>query len=368
MNDKPTILCVDDEPTNLRFLMEILKGSYKVYLAPSGERALTFLENRIPDLILLDIEMPQMDGYEVIRIIKETPEWNDIPIIFLTGLEGRDKEQAAFDLGAVDYILKPISAGIVKARAGLHIELEQYRKRLEEAVEMRTNQLYRTQDAILDMLANMTSYRDNETGAHIKRTTFYCEAIVDILMDKNYPGYEMDVEYGSSIIKSAKLHDIGKVALVDNILLKPGRLTPEEFEMIKLHPLYGSQIIDNAVEDLGDTSSFLNVAREIIIGHHEKWDGSGYPYRLTSTEITLSARIMAIADVYDALISERPYKKAFSHETALNIIREDAGTHFDPTLVELCSDIFPLFEQIALDHRDDDGLPPTPEELRKLLK
>lgn len=350
---KPVILCVDDEPTNLRFLMEILKGDYTVYLSPSGERALRFLQSRTPDLILLDVEMPGMSGYEVIKEIKQNPMWKDIPIIFLTGLEGRDNEQTAFDLGAVDYILKPISVGIVKARAGLHIELETYRKNLEYLVGLRTTQLNRTQDCILDMLANMTSYRDNETGAHIKRTTYYCQAIIENLIQKNHPDYQVSQEYAESIIKSAKLHDIGKVAVPDNILLKPGKLTPEEFDQIKLHTIYGAEIVDNAMEELGDTSSFLIVAREIIIGHHEKWNGGGYPMGLSGADIPLSARILAVADVYDALISRRPYKEGFPHETAVSILHKDAGSHFDPMLIELCDSIFDDIREIAERHKDD---------------
>ena len=351
--DKATILVVDDDPINLRLLQEILKDNYTPYLAPSGERALAFLKNRRPDLILLDVEMPDMNGYDVIRAIKKDPSRRDIPVIFLTGLEGRDKEQEALDLGAVDYILKPISAGIVKARAGLHIELEAYRANLERMVEIRTRQLGQTQDAILDMLANMTSYRDNETGSHIKRTTIYSEILVNNLREKNHPDYQIDDEYAEGIVKSAKLHDIGKVAISDNILLKPAKLTQLEFEVIKKHTVLGAQIIDDAIEGLGDVSFFLSVAREIIISHHEKWNGSGYPNNLSGTEIPLSGRIMAIADVYDALISERPYKKSFSHEESVEILKKDAGSHFDPYLIELSKDVIEHFEEIALIHKDE---------------
>lgn len=350
---RPVILCVDDEPTNLRFLMEILQEDYQVYLAPSGERALVFLESRVPDLILLDVEMPKLNGYDVIKAIKKQPQLKDIPVIFLTSLEGRDKERQAFDLGAADYIQKPISVGVVKVRAQLQIELESHRKNLEHLVSLRTSQLNRTQDCILDMLANVTSYRDNETGAHIKRTTYYCQAIVDTLREKNYPGYQLSADYANSIVKSAKLHDIGKVAVPDNILLKPDRLTPEEFDLIKLHTSYGAELLDNAMHDLGDTSSFLNVAREIIIGHHEKWDGTGYPYQLAGDAIPLSARIVAIVDVYDAMISRRPYKEPYPHQESMNMVLAASGTHFDPTLLMLCGDVLNTFEQIALEHKDD---------------
>lgn len=351
---KPVVLCVDDEPTNLKFLTEILKDEYQVYPAPSGERALHFLQARIPDIILLDIEMPKMSGYDVIQEIKKVPDWKDIPIVFLTGLEGRDKEQAAFEFGAVDYILKPISAGVVKARVNLHVELQMYRKNLENLVITRTEQLERTQNCILEMLANVTSYRDQETGGHIRRTTYYSEVVIKQLRKHSQKGYEISDEYAEAIVKSAKLHDIGKVAVPDSILLKPAKLTPEEFDIIKLHTIYGEQLISNAMNDLGDTSSFLNVAKEIIISHHEKWNGAGYPYGLRGDTIPLSARIMAVVDVYDALISHRPYKEPFSHETAVDIIVQDAGTHFDPYLIEICKDAFSEFHEIAEKHKDAD--------------
>ena len=318
---KASILLVDDDPTNLRFLQEVLKDSYKIYAAPSGEKALKFLEKIKPNLILLDIEMPNMNGYEVIKTIKSRDSVKNIPIIFLTAQEGREKEQEAFDLGAVDYILKPITAGIVRSRVGLHVELESYKKNLEEKIEMRTEQLKRTQDAILDMLASVTSFRDNETGAHIKRTTYYISVLVNNLIVLEHPDYKMTYDYAKNIIKTAKLHDIGKVAVPDNILLKPGKLTEEEFDLIKQHTNFGAQIIDVAMRDINDdnqsehqsindvneSAQFLYIAKEIILSHHEKWNGAGYPFGLKGTDIPLSGRLMAIADVYDALISRRVY-------------------------------------------------------------
>ncbi len=358
-NRKPIILVVDDDPTNLRYVDEILKHEYKVYLAPSGEQALSFLKNKQPALILLDIEMPVMNGYQVMREIKKNPKWQAIPVIFLTGQEGRDKEQEALDLGAVDYILKPISPGIVKSRAGRQIELESYRRSLEDMVDVRTKQLRQTQDVILNILASMTSFRDNETGAHIIRTTIYSELLIDNLQKQNYPNYILTDQYSKSILKSAKLHDIGKVAVPDSVLLKPARLNPLEFQMIKQHTVYGAQILDKAQGELGETSSFLNVAREIIISHHEKWDGTGYPLGLKGQEIPLSGRIMAIADVYDALISHRPYKPRYSHEVAVKTMLDDSGTHFDPTLIELSKNVFEAFEAIAKQYEDE---PLTPSD------
>lgn len=361
---RSTILCVDDDPTNLRLLLEILGKDHQVFLAPSGERALDFLQFHIPDLILLDVEMPRMSGYEVIRRIKQDALWREIPVIFLTAQGGPEKEQMAFELGAVDYILKPITAGIVKLRAGLHIELGAYRRKLEVMVELRTDQLRHTQDCILDMLANMTAYRNSETGAHIKRTTYYTQEMVDALRRKAPAGYQVSEGYAQSIIKSAKLHDIGKVAMPDLILLKPDHLDHDEFELIKMHTVYGAQIMDNAMEDLGETSSFLSVAREVIIAHHERWDGTGYPYGLCGGDIPLSARIVAIADVYDALISRRPYKEPFTHGEAVEILRKDAGTHFDPVLTELLDDVFDRFADIAREHQDDPNVPTLSELLK----
>ena len=351
--DEDKVLIVDDNATNLRHLIETLKPYYKVYAAPSGEWALKFLEKHTPDLILLDVEMPGMSGYDVISRLKQDSRWADIPVLFLTAQEGRDKERRAFDMGAVDYILKPIFAGVVLARVRTHMELQMYRKNLEYLVELKTSQLEITQDSILSMLSNVTAYRDNETGAHIKRTTYYVDSITKHLMSIRQKGYNITTEYSRNVVRSAKLHDIGKVAIPDNILLKPGRLTDEEFDLIKQHTILGAQILDDAMADLGDTSSFLTVAREIIITHHEWWNGRGYPQKLVGTEIPISGRIMAIADVYDALISARPYKNSMTHEQALDIIIGDAGTHFDPELVELCKPVYDTFPEIAERYRDE---------------
>jgi len=349
-----SILLVDDDPTNLRLLQEILKKGYKVFPSPSGERALRFLQKRTPDLILLDVEMPGMSGYELIARLKEVPRWRDIPVIFLTGQEGRDKEEQAFSLGAVDYILKPISSGVVAARVALHLELETYKKHLEQLVEHKTFQLQRAQDSILDMLANITSFRDSDTGNHIKRTTLYTQLLAENMLNLSHPSCPIDRNYADHIVKSAKLHDIGKVAVPDSILLKPAKLTVAEFQLIKMHTTYGARMIDDAIADLGDDSSFLHVAREIVISHHEWWNGTGYPNRLTGTAIPVAGRIMAIADVYDSLRSHRPYKGVISHEETLAIIKKETGTHFDTVLMELSADVFDMFEVIAEQYLDDE--------------
>jgi putative two-component system response regulator len=350
MNDKPhyRILVVDDDATNLRMLHEILSPAYKVYAAPSGEWAMRFLERQRPDMILLDIEMPGMNGYEVIKKLKENQELASIPVLFLTAQEGRDKEEAALLLGAVDYILKPITVGVVLARVNLHMELEIYRKRLETLVNLKTKQISDTQDSILDILASVTAWRDSGTGGHITRTTAYSRLIVDCLLEKKHPNYAISQQYGESIVKTSKLHDIGKVAISDSILLKPGKLTHDEFEEIKKHTTFGAQMIDDAIADLGDETSFLHVSREIVISHHEWWNGSGYPKALSGEEIPISGRVMAVSDIYDSLTSERPYKGVMSHGETMEIIFNETGNHFDPLLIDLLGDTFPQFEEIAL--------------------
>ncbi|MCL2081143.1 MAG: response regulator [Oscillospiraceae bacterium] len=344
--DKRSILAIDDGPINLQILENTLGGDYHIRTELSGTRALRYLRENIPDLILLDINMPVMDGYEAMAAFKSDSRLDDIPVIFLTGSEDVEDEIRALETGAVDFIKKPIEPTIVTARVRLHLELELYRKSLERVVLERTEKLQRTADAILSLLANVASYRDEETGTHILRTTDYVRLIVRLLQQAGLPGYYVSSSYGEYIIKSAKLHDIGKVAVSDGILLKPGKLTDEEFEEMKCHTVYGAQMIDDAIRDLED-DTYLRVAREIVIGHHEKWNGKGYPYGLEGREIPLSARIMAIADVYDALISERPYKKPFPHEKAVEIIMEGGGTHFDPVILNLTRGHFDEFDKIA---------------------
>jgi len=353
MNFRQSILVVDDNAVNLKALQEILKNNYKVYLAPSGERALAFLERAVPDLILLDIEMPGMDGLEVINRLKQDSRWLDIPVIFLTALEDRAKEEQAFQMGAVDYILKPISAGVVMKRIHLHIELQMYRKSLEKLVEIKTNQLTRSQDTILEILVNVTSYRDNDTGDHIQRTTLFTERIVNYLFALGIHEYRLNRNYADNIIKTAKLHDIGKVGVSDTILLKPGKLSAPEFSEIKKHTTLGAKMIDDARIELGDDSTFLLVAKEIVYSHHEWWNGRGYPLGLAGEDIPLAGRIMAVSDVYDALVSDRPYKKAFTHEQAMKIMREESGTHFDPRLLSIIDNITPEFAEVSFQINDE---------------
>jgi len=334
-------------------LLEILRTNYKVYSAPSGQHALKFLENNLVDLILLDIEMPGLSGYDVIKKLKENDRLKGIPVIFLTAQEGRENEEKALNMGAADYILKPISAGVVIKRVSMHLELEDYRKNLEELVALKTGQIQRTQNAILEMLANMTGFRDEETGGHIRRTTAYTQILVDALKQSKQKKYRLNDGYAHEIVLCSKLHDIGKVAIPDKILLKPDRLNEGEFQYIKLHPAFGAQMIDRSIRDLGESnSSFLTTAREVVLYHHEKWNGKGYPNGVAGEKIPISARIMAVSDVYDALISHRPYKEPMSHKDAVQIILKDAGVHFDGELTNICREAMEKFKDVVYDDRD----------------
>lgn len=345
---KHVVLAVDDNAGNLRLIDETLSDKYIVHTAPSGAWAFAFLQKKIPDLILLDIRMPEMNGYEFINKIKLDPRLEDIPVVFLTAAEGSDDEAKAFFSGAVDFIRKPIVPEVLTARVALHMELALYEKHLEQVVMERTEKLVKTEDSILSLLANVSSYRDQETGAHVRRTTGYVEVLRNRLQEAKLDDrdYYISKTYGEYIVKSAKLHDIGKVSIPDGILLKPGKLTPEEFDQMKLHTVNGRHMIDDAIMDLQD-DSFLRVAREIVGAHHEKWNGTGYPDGAKGKEIPLSARLMAIADVYDALISKRPYKEPFTHERAIEIIYADSGKHFDPVVLEVAHDVIDGFDDIA---------------------
>jgi putative two-component system response regulator len=346
------LLIVDDEPLNINVLVELFKHDYALAVAKNGAQALQRVQDQPPpDLILMDVMMPQMDGYEVLRHLQADPVSRDIPVIFVTALGEIDDETLGLELGAVDYIHKPISPGIVKLRVKNHLELKRARQLLEnqnEALEAqvaeRTAQLHRTQAATIQALASLAETRDNDTGGHIRRTQLYLEVLARGL---KAVGADLDDHTIDLMARCAPLHDIGKVGIPDHILLKPGRLTPEEFEVIKLHPGLGRDALLRAEEMLGSPSSFLRIARDIAYTHHERWDGTGYPQGLAGENIPLAGRLMALADVYDALISQRAYKRAYSHDEAVKIICEGRATHFDPALVDLFLEQAEQFRAIA---------------------
>jgi putative two-component system response regulator len=339
---RAVVLVVDDTPQNLSVMSDLLEDLYTVKVVPNGAKALKVARSPMPpDLILLDIMMPEMDGYEVCRQLKAARETRDIPVIFLSAKSEEADEQEGLSLGAVDYITKPISAPIVLARVKTHLTLKAaadfLRDKaafLEQEVARRTEEVRAVKDATILMMASLAETRDNETGNHILRTQYYVRALAHQL--KAHPRFsdfltERNIEL---LFKSAPLHDIGKVGIPDRILLKPGRLDPAEFEIMKRHAVLGRDAILQAESRLGKPVPFLDLAKEIAYSHHEKWDGSGYPEGKAGDAIPISARLMALADVYDALISRRVYKAPRSHEQAVAFIVQGRGMHFDPDVVD----------------------------------
>jgi putative two-component system response regulator len=343
----PVVLVVDDTPEQLSLVSSLLRDRYKVRVANNGERALEIANStNKPDLILLDVVMPGMDGYEVCRRLKTQVETHDIPVIFLTVKADIENEQLGFSLGAVDYISKPISPPIVLARVATHLTLKAtadfLRDKtvfLEQEIARRTEDMMVVQDVTILAMASLAETRDNDTGNHLRRTQYYVKALAERL--KFHPRFSsLRADNAISILfKSAPMHDIGKVGIPDSILLKPGRLTAEEFEIMKTHTTLGHNAIAHAESAHGKPVEFLRVAKEIALYHQEKWDGSGYPEGLSGDAIPTSARLMAVADVYDALISERVYKKAMGHAEAAQIIAAGRGSHFDPDIADAFAEI-----------------------------
>jgi putative two-component system response regulator len=352
---KQTVLIVDDTPENLTVMNGLLREHYRTKIANNGQRALQIAQdNPLPDLILLDIMMPGMDGYEVCRRLKRDPRLAAIPVIFLTAKAEIEDEQAGFNAGGVDYNTKPISPPIVLARVSTHLKLKaaadflkDKNAFLETEVQRRTREVQVIQDVTIMAMASLAETRDNETGNHIRRTQNYVLALAKALQSHRRFRAALDDKTIEMLYKSAPLHDIGKVGIPDAILLKPGKLTPEEFEIIKTHTTIGRDTIAAAEKLIDGPSTFLRLAREIAHYHQEKWDGSGYPEGLRGDAIPVSARLMALADVYDALISKRVYKPPFPHEKAVAIITEGSGKHFDPDVVAAFLMIEGQFRSIA---------------------
>lgn len=355
-----TILIVDDTPDNIVLMREILKGTYRIKVATSGKEALEIVNRGDDiDLILLDIVMPEMDGFEVCRILKQNPASMEIPVIFLTAMSESRDEQTGLELGAVDYIAKPPSPAIVLARINNHLHLKSCRdflidknEYLEKEISRRTMEIRMIQDITMVALGSLAETRDNETGNHIRRTQHFLRAMATRVRDlPRFREYLTD-ETIDLLYKSAPLHDIGKVGIPDRILLKPGKLDAAEFEIMKTHTTLGRDAILKAEKALGSPNSFLHFGREIAWLHHERWDGTGYPCGLRGTDIPIPALLMSIPDVYDALISKRVYKEAFSHEEAVAVIRKGAGGQFDPDLVKAFLDLSPQFETIVQSFSD----------------
>jgi len=356
----PRILIVDDEHFYINVLVDLLQDSYQISIAKSGETALKRLANfTLPDLILLDVVMPGIDGYEVCRQLKANKRTADIPIIFLTIKGEVDDEIQGFELGAVDYISKPVSPPIVKSRVNNHLILNQSKKLLQEQakileqrVKQRTQEISHTQDVAIFCLASLAETRDNETGYHLRRTQHYIRLLAEHLQSHHNFNSYLDDKTIELLFKSAPLHDIGKVGISDSVLLKPGKLNSEEWEEMKQHCEFGYESLLRAEKELGGGTFFLKIAKEIALSHHERWDGSGYPHGLKGSGIPISGRLMALADVYDALISKRIYKEAFSHEEAVRIIITEKGSHFDPDIVDAFAQLEDKFHLIATEYNN----------------
>nr|WP_321266288.1 two-component system response regulator [uncultured Sulfurimonas sp.] len=361
---KKTILVVDDTSDNLSLILDLLKDKYRVKLANSGKKAIDYLKSsESVDLILLDIMMPELSGYDVIKVLKKDSKTKDIPIIFLTALSDMRDEQKGLEMGAADYITKPISAPIMHSRIKTQLENKQAKdflkdknSYLENEVDKRTQEISLIQDVTILTLASLAETRDADTGNHIRRTQHYMLILAKAL--KNHPKFQdyLSDEMIEILYRSAPLHDIGKVGIADKILLKPGTLTSEEFEIMKEHTNLGKNAIENAEKELGVEVEFLKVAKEIAYSHHENYDGSGYPLGLRGDEIPICARLMAVADVYDALISQRVYKNAMSHEKAVEIIKQANGSKFDSLIVDVFLKHQDDFLSIAKHYFDDKSI------------
>jgi putative two-component system response regulator len=359
---RQTILIVDDTPDNITLLSSLLKEKYHTKVANNGATALQIVAGGGVDLVLLDVMMPDLDGYETCRRLKQDPRTADVPVIFLTAKSQPEDEAMGLRMGAVDYLTKPISPPILFARVATHLSLKNARtqlkaenRNLESLVQERTGQLSLMQDATIMAMATMAEKRDCETGNHIRRTQSYVVALARHLQTHPRFAAELTDENIQLLYKSAPLHDIGKVGIPDHILLKPGKLDAGEFEIMKRHAEFGRDTIRQVEQYVGGSNGFLTYAREIAHSHQEKWDGSGYPDKLAGEAIPLSARLMAVADVYDALISRRVYKPPFSHADAVAVMKEGRGKHFDPDILDAFLEIHEDFARIAAEYADGGG-------------
>lgn len=340
------ILIVDDNKANLTMAREVLIGEYDINLVISGAQALQFLSKKATDLILLDINMPEMNGIETMQKIKENSLWSKIPVIFLTADTNIDMEMECLDLGAVDFIAKPFVPKIMLSRIARTLELEDYRTDLEKAVEKKTQQIRDIQQRVISGFANIIESRDDLTGQHVKRTSAYVKAIAEELVARNMYNEILGSHYMENMCKAAPMHDIGKIRISDTVLCKPGKLTDEEFTIMKTHTTEGERILQTTMKGI-ERESYLHMARDMALYHHEKWDGKGYPTGKSGEDIPLCARVMAVADVFDALISKRCYKESMSFDQAFTIIEDSMGTHFDPDIAKVFLSIRPRIEEIS---------------------
>lgn len=347
------VLIVDDTEENIWALAAALKDAYTLMIAKDGKTALELARGEpSPDIILLDVIMPDMDGYAVCRYLKDDPATQNIPIIFITAQSGSGHEALGLSLGAVDYVHKPFEPSLVLARIKSQLTIKRHSDKQDELVRDRTRELLLTREATIKTLATIAEWRDPETGSHIKRTRGYVQVLAEALRKHPQYGQRLSAADVELLTLSAPLHDVGKVSIPDYILFKPEALNAEEYDIMKKHTIFGAKALAVAQNDLG-SSSFLRTAQEIALSHHERWDGTGYPHNLLGENIPLAARIMSIADVYDALISRRVYKDAIPHSGAVESIMEKKGTQFDPVITEVFYSVCSVFKTIAEKYEDE---------------
>lgn len=336
------IVVVDDNPVNLELAESVLQKEFKVTKLISGEQLLKFLARVRPALILLDVQMPGMTGFETISIIRQNVNYKDIPVIFLTGQKDSASEREGLRLGAQDFIGKPFDSEVMLARVRAQLELYEYRRNLEEVVQEKTRQVEALHRTITESWAEMVESRDGTTGSHVRNTTIYFRKFLEILTDSPKYCSQLNDEIIDELTWASTTHDIGKIGISDNVLKKPGPLTPEEMADMQRHSELGAGILQKIINSTATDDRFLDYAREMALWHHERWDGTGYPQGLSEWGIPFYVQILSVVDVYDALRSVRPYKRAFTHEEALTIIRKDSGKFFNPEFV----DIFMEHEQV----------------------
>ncbi len=351
---KPLAFIVDDVKENIQVALSHLTDmDCDFAYATNGEQALERIKVTNPQLILMDVVMPGMDGYQTVKKLKQDAVTAKIPVIFLTAKNEPEDIAKGFASGGVDYIVKPFSGVELRARINTWLELASYRENLEEEIAARTDEVLLLKQVVIEAMGELAEFRDPETGAHIKRTQHYVKTLAEQLFRNDAFPEELDMEGITLLYKSAPLHDIGKVGIPDSILLKPGKLTAEEFKEMQNHTLYGQNVIKKLEKRVGKTS-FLKYANDIIVGHHEKYDGSGYPHGLREGEIPLAGKIMAIADVYDALTTKRVYKDAFPHDKVMAIMNEGCGSHFDPIVFKFFLEVEIDFRAIAASYEDEE--------------
>ena len=362
---KNVILVVDDDKTNLTLAQKLLGSQYRIAAATSGQLALKYLEKHRPDLILLDINMPGMDGFEVMEKLRANITTETIPVIFLTADNLAETEIKCFEMGALDFVTKPFVPDILLSRVSKTIELDQYRHNLEKMVNAQAEKitedarrLGKIQESVIVGMANLIESRDGSTGKHVKNTQAYVKMIADELYARGLFPEELTPDYIQNLSKAAPLHDVGKIKISDAILQKPGRLTQEEFETMKLHTTYSRQIIKTIIGDIED-ERYVRMVEDIAMYHHERYDGTGYPTGLTAENIPLSARIMSVADVFDALYEERCYKPPVRPiERIMQIMSEGRGTQFDPVILDVFTEMLPELKEMLHICQDDrtDGI------------